>query len=152
MPVGMGSVEELTATFQDLTERIKVATAKLWREMAGWTRDQQLDAGALTYYAVIKEFAMIAGCYEMEDWMMIDERAERFRPFLSQASASSAPGTGGYPNFAPRTSAFAHASASDATRSFVFASALGMAAEARSARRPSVVALTRAAISPVGVP
>ena len=83
IPVGMGSKEELTATFIDLTERIKNATAALWREMAGWTRDQQLDAGAITYYAVIREFALIAGCYEMEDWMLIDERAERFRPLLN---------------------------------------------------------------------
>ncbi len=83
VPVGMGSQQELAATFDDLTERIKTATTKLWQEMAGWTRDQQLDAGALTYYAVIKEFAIIAGVYEMEDWMMIDERAERFRPLLN---------------------------------------------------------------------
>ncbi len=83
LPVGMGSREELTATFLDLTDRIKIATTKLWREMSGWTRDQQLDAGALTYYGVIKEFAHIAGVYEMEDWMLIDERAERFRPLLN---------------------------------------------------------------------
>ena len=83
LPIGMESREALTAMFIDLTGRIKTATAKLWREMTGWTRDQQLDAGALTYYAVIKEFAIIAGCYEMEDWMLIDERAERFRPLLN---------------------------------------------------------------------
>jgi hypothetical protein len=83
IPVGMGSREELTATFEDLTARLKTATAKLWEVMAGWTRDQQLDAGALVYYAVIKEFAHIAGCYAMEDWMMIDERTERFRPLLN---------------------------------------------------------------------
>ncbi len=82
-PVGMGSREELTATFIDLTARIKIATTKLWEEMAGWTRDQQLDAGALVYFAVGKEFAHIAGCYDVNDWMMIDERAERFRPLLN---------------------------------------------------------------------
>ena len=83
VPVGMGSAAELTAAFDDLTARIKDATARLWREMAGWTRDQQLDAGALTYFAVIREFALIAGCYEVDDWMMIDERADRFRPLLN---------------------------------------------------------------------
>jgi hypothetical protein len=83
VPVGMGSREELTATFVDLTARIKTATTKLWEEMAGWTRDQQLDAGALVYFAVCKEFAHIAGCYDVNDWMMIDERAERFRPLLN---------------------------------------------------------------------
>jgi len=51
--------------------------------MAGWTRDQQLDAGALVYFGVGKEFAHIAGVYDEEDWMRIDERAERFRPLLN---------------------------------------------------------------------
>ncbi|MEM7540429.1 MAG: hypothetical protein AAF384_02465 [Pseudomonadota bacterium] len=83
IPVGMGSKAELTDTFNDLTERIKVATTRLWEQMAGWTRDQQLDAGAICYYAVIKEFAHIAGVYDPEDWIMIDERAERFRPLLN---------------------------------------------------------------------
>ncbi len=82
-PVGMRSKEELTATFLDLTERIKTATTKLWHVMAGWTRDQQLDAGALTYSGVIREFALIAGVYDPADWMLIDERAERFRPLLN---------------------------------------------------------------------
>ncbi len=83
LPVGMGSQEELTQTFDLLTERIKDATTKLWNVMAGWTRDQQLDAGALTYFSVIREFALIAGVYEEEDWMRIDERAERFRSLLN---------------------------------------------------------------------
>ena len=83
VPVGMGSKKELTDIFLDLTERVKVATAKLWQEMSGWTRDQQLDAGAITYYSVVKEFAHIAGTYEVDDWMMIDERTERFRPLLN---------------------------------------------------------------------
>ena len=76
IPVGMESKEALTETFLDLTERVKDATTKLWKEMTGWTRDQQLDAGALTYFAVIKEFAHIAGVYDVDDWMMIDERTE----------------------------------------------------------------------------
>ena len=79
----MGSREELTTAFIDLTARIKAATVRLWEQMAGWTRDQQLDAGALVYFAVGKEFAHIAGCYDSEDWMKIDERAERFRPLLN---------------------------------------------------------------------
>lgn len=83
IPVGMGSKQELTEVFLDLTSRVKNATGKLWKTMSGWTRDQQLDAGALSYFAVIKEFAHIAGVYEVEDWMMIDERAERFRPLLN---------------------------------------------------------------------
>ena len=83
LPVGMGSPEELTATFKNLTEKVKEATSKLWTQMAGWSRDQQMDAGALNYFACAKELAHIAGCYEMKDWMMIDERAERFRPLLN---------------------------------------------------------------------
>ncbi|MEM7466102.1 MAG: hypothetical protein AAF387_04390 [Pseudomonadota bacterium] len=83
IPVGMGSKKELTDTFLELTEIIKEATSELWKEMAGWTRDQQLDAGAITYFSVIKEFAHIAGVYEVDDWMKIDERTERFRPLLN---------------------------------------------------------------------
>ena len=83
IPVGMGSREELVATFNELTDLIKDATTRLWEEMAGWTRDQQLDAGALVYFGVGKEFAHIAGVYDKDDWMMIDERAERFRPLLN---------------------------------------------------------------------
>jgi hypothetical protein len=82
-PVGMGSREELVATFEDLTQRIKNATTRLWHVMANWTRDQQMDAGALTYSGVIREFALIAGVYDPADWMLIDERAERFRPLLN---------------------------------------------------------------------
>jgi hypothetical protein len=83
LPVGMGSRGELTKTFLDLNEKVKEAMTGLWQKMAGWSRDQMLDAGALTYYAIIKDLAHIAGCYDPEDWMKIDERAERFRPLLN---------------------------------------------------------------------
>jgi len=83
VPVGMGSKQELTDAFNDLTARIKIASTKLWEEMAGWSRDQQLDAGALVYFGAAKEFAHIAGVYDKEDWIKIDERAERFRPLLN---------------------------------------------------------------------
>ena len=46
VPVGMGSREELTATFKSLTEKVKDANNKLWRRIAGWSRDQMMDAGA----------------------------------------------------------------------------------------------------------
>ena len=82
-PVGMGSREELTRTYKDLDERLKDAMARLWMRVAGWTRDQMLDAGAITYYAIIKDLAHIAGCYDPEDWIKIDRRAERFRPLLN---------------------------------------------------------------------
>lgn len=83
VPVGMGSAEELTATFDRLAETLRDATARLWKRFAGWSRDQMLDAGAFTYYAIIKDLAHIAGCYDPEDWMRIDVRAERFRPLLN---------------------------------------------------------------------
>lgn len=78
-PVGMGSVEELTATFEDLTEKVRTATIELWKKMAGWTRDQMMDAGALVYFSLIKDLAHLAGVYEADDWMKVDPRADRFR-------------------------------------------------------------------------
>ena len=83
VPVGMGSPEALAATFEDLTARIRGATVALWKRMAGWSRDEMMDAGALTYFSLIKDFAHIAGVYDVNDWMTIDPRAERFRPLLN---------------------------------------------------------------------
>ena len=83
MPVGMGSKEELTKTLQRYTEIFKDATAKLWKRFAGYHREQLMDAGALTYYNIIKDFAHVAGCYEPDDWNKIDVRANRFRPLLN---------------------------------------------------------------------
>ena len=76
VPVGMGSREELTRTFESLTQKAKEATTKLWQRIAGWNRDQMLDAGAITYFSIVKDLAHVAGCYAMEDWMLIDERAQ----------------------------------------------------------------------------
>lgn len=83
VPHCMGSQEDLTAALERYAEIFRRTTAKLWARLAGYTRNQLLDAGALTYYAVIKDFAHIAGCYEADDWNTIDERAERFRPLLN---------------------------------------------------------------------
>ena len=88
LPVGMGSREELTQTFKDLTAALKQATTKLWARQAGWSRDQMIDAGAIVYYSMIKELAHVAGCYEMEDWMLVDERANRFRGLLNDEYAN----------------------------------------------------------------
>ena len=83
IPIGMGSKEELTETLVRYTEIFKEATAKLWKRFAGYHREQLMDAGALTYYNIIKDFAHVAGCYEADDWNKIDERADRFRPLLN---------------------------------------------------------------------
>lgn len=82
-PVGMGSAEELTQTFRDLNDKVKDATTGLWKRIAGFSRDQMLDAGALMYYSIIKDLAHIAGCYDPDDWMKIDPRADRLRPLLN---------------------------------------------------------------------
>jgi hypothetical protein len=83
LPVAMGSREELTGCFRTLTDKVKDATNKLWRRIAGWSRDQMIDAGAMTYFSIIKDLAHVAGTYEVSDWMMVDERAERFRPLFN---------------------------------------------------------------------
>lgn len=83
IPVGMESRETLIKTFDTLRDQIREATAKLWKRIAGWSRDQMLDAGALVYYNVPKDLAHFAGVYDQADWMEIDVRAERLRPLLN---------------------------------------------------------------------
>jgi hypothetical protein len=89
IPVGMSSRAELTATFQELTGILKEATNRLWARMASWSREQLVDAGALMYYAIIKDLAHVAGVFEVEDWLEIDPRAERFRPLLNDEVADT---------------------------------------------------------------
>lgn len=88
IPIGMGSREELTRTLEEYAEIMRQANTALWKRFAGYTRDQLLDAGALTYYAIIKDLAHFAGCYEIDDWMQIDERANRFRSLLNDEYAN----------------------------------------------------------------
>jgi hypothetical protein len=83
VPVGMGSRDELADTFHTLTGKMRAATVALWKRMAGWTRDQMMDAGALVYFSIIKDFAHAAGVYDVDDWMKIDARADKFRPLLN---------------------------------------------------------------------
>jgi hypothetical protein len=83
LPVAMESRDSLTHAFTDLTDKIKDATTRLWKRIASWSRDEMMDAGAITYFAICKDIAHVAGCYAVEDWMMVDARAERFRPLLN---------------------------------------------------------------------
>lgn len=83
VPVGMESAETLAQEFERLTDKFRAATVALWKRMAGWTRDQMMDAGAIVYFSIVKDFAHVAGVYEVEDWMKIDARADRFRPLLN---------------------------------------------------------------------
>ncbi|MFT4563022.1 MAG: hypothetical protein ACI9BW_002774 [Gammaproteobacteria bacterium] len=92
MPVAMATSTELTAAFTDLTEKIKDATMQLWRRIAGWSRDQMIDAGAMVYFGIVKDLAHVAGVYAVEDWMMVDERAERFRPLFNDEYSNAALG------------------------------------------------------------
>ena len=42
-----------------------------------------MDAGAIVYFSMIKDFAHIAGVYDVDDWMSVDARADRFRPLFN---------------------------------------------------------------------
>lgn len=88
IPVGMGSKQELTDTFNRYNNIFKEATNRLWLRMAGWTRDEFIDAGALVYFNICKEIAHVAGVFEVDDWLMIDPRADRFRPILNDEFAA----------------------------------------------------------------
>ena len=83
-PVGMASSETLADTFETLTTACKAATIALWKKMSTWSRDQMLDAGAIIYFSMSKDFAHMAGVYEVDDWMRIDARADRFRPAVER--------------------------------------------------------------------
>jgi hypothetical protein len=75
------------ATLADFLEHerdvIQKATADLWTVMAAWNRDQLIDSGLLVYYGVAKDLAHIAGVYEQEDWMLVEDRAQRFKPMMN---------------------------------------------------------------------
>jgi hypothetical protein len=83
LPVAMDSAEALAAKFNELTALITEANQMLWKKIAGWSRAEMLEAGALVYYNVLKDVAHIAGVYEQSDWMEIDERAQRLVPLLN---------------------------------------------------------------------
>ena len=83
VPVGMGSADELADTFERLTDIFKQATVALWKRVSTWSRDEMMDAGAIVYFSMSKDLAHVAGVYDVEDWMRIDERANRFRSLLN---------------------------------------------------------------------
>lgn len=80
VPIGMNSREELIETLEHVTEAMAEATRDLWKVIAGWSRDQMLEAGALVYYSVPKDLAHIAGIYDHDDWFLMDDRV---RPFFA---------------------------------------------------------------------
>jgi hypothetical protein len=83
LPVGMTDADELADTFERLRTVLQEATTNLWKVIAGWSRDQMLEAGALVYYAVPKDIAHIAGIYEQDDWFHFEDRAQRFKPLMN---------------------------------------------------------------------
>lgn len=87
IPVAMDDAATMADFFDNEHEVLHRATRALWQEMAEWSRDQMLDAGALVYAGVAKDLFHIAGIYEHDDWFTIDERAQRFKPLLNDEYA-----------------------------------------------------------------
>jgi hypothetical protein len=83
IPVAMDNAVTLADFLDSEEQKLHQATRALWREMAEWTRDQMLDAGAMIYAGVAKDLFHVAGIYEQDDWFTIDERAQRFKPLLN---------------------------------------------------------------------
>jgi hypothetical protein len=88
-PVHMDSASDLADFFDHLREEMTEATTGMWTMMAGWTREQMIDAGLLVYYAVLKDLAHYAGTYEQDDWFTIDERVQRFKPLFNDEYGGS---------------------------------------------------------------
>jgi len=83
IPVHMDNASELADYLDHMRDQMQNATSELWKRMAGWSRDQMIDAGLLVYYAVPKDLAHIAGVYDPADWMMVDERVQRLKPLFN---------------------------------------------------------------------
>ena len=83
IPVHMDSADDLASWLEEERDKMTEATTGMWKMMAGWTRDQMIDAGLLVYYGVIKDLAHYAGVYEQEEWFTVDERVQRFKPLFN---------------------------------------------------------------------
>jgi hypothetical protein len=88
-PVHMESADELADYLDHVREQMTEATTGMWKMMAGWSREQMIDAGSLVYYGVIKDLAHYAGVYEQDDWFTIDERVQRFKPLFNDEYGGS---------------------------------------------------------------
>ena len=82
-PVGMQDAGTLAQTMEHYRDVLNEATADLWKRIASWTREQMIDAGALVYSSVAKDFAHLAGTYRQEDWFALDDRVQRFKPLMN---------------------------------------------------------------------
>lgn len=83
IPVHMDSAAELADYLDDLRAKMTEATAEMWKMMAGWSRDQMVEAGLLVYSGVAKDLAHFAGVYEQSDWFDVDEQCQRFKPLMN---------------------------------------------------------------------
>jgi hypothetical protein len=83
IPVHMDNASELADYLDHLREEMEEATQGMWKMMAGWTRDQMIDAGLLVYYGTQKDLAHFAGVYEQEDWFTVEDRCQRFKPLMN---------------------------------------------------------------------
>lgn len=83
IPVAMDNAETLADKFDELREAMEQATGEMWKFMAGWTREQMIDAGLLVYSGVAKDLAHFAGVYDQDDWFKVEERVDAFRPIYS---------------------------------------------------------------------
>ena len=86
----MDSASELADYLDDQREKMEAATAEMWKMMAGWSREQMIDSGLLVYFGTLKDVAHFAGVYEQDDWMMVDERTQRFKPLMNDEYGNSA--------------------------------------------------------------
>jgi hypothetical protein len=89
IPVHMDSASELADYLDHMREQMTEATTEMWKMMAGWKREQTIDAGLLVYSGVLKDLAHFAGVYEQDDWFTIDERAQRFKPLFNDEYGNS---------------------------------------------------------------
>ncbi|TYQ11756.1 UNVERIFIED_ORG: hypothetical protein L601_001400000510 [Gordonia westfalica J30] len=87
VPIAMDNAETLAETMEQYRDILAEATSDLWKRMATWTREQQIDAGALVYSSVAKDFAHLAGTYRQSDWFELDDRAQRFKVLMNDEYA-----------------------------------------------------------------
>jgi hypothetical protein len=83
IPIHMDNASDLADYLDHLREEMEEATTGMWKMMAGWTRDQMIDAGLLVYYATQKDLAHFAGVYEQDDWFTVEDRCQRFKPLMN---------------------------------------------------------------------
>ena len=83
LPVAMDNPATLADFLEHEREVIQQATSDLWTVMADWSRDQLVDSGLLVYYSVPKDLFHMAGIYRQEDWMLVEDRAQRFKPIMN---------------------------------------------------------------------